>query len=176
MSREQYIWAPYYLDPLILLNDDLADRLYGRIDKVGRKTTGDPRVWVFLMRNMYGVLQGEDAGAAGKTRKRNKSPDDILSLSGASIKKWAFAFNTAVKSQVSAESFRYPRKLDKEEPAASWSPPLVLITSPITRRKIERYFKTDFEVTNRILRKMDEFRSDVKSIYDSDPDLQLTAE
>jgi hypothetical protein len=180
VSRESYIRPPYNLDPFIPLDPNLADRLYGRITKIGR---GGSRAtpWVFLMKAMYGVLVGETTKSGGTAgARRPKTTADVKQISDPTIRHWAYAFNTAIESQHKAGSFRPPRSVDKSQSPDSWKPPLVLTGS---QRQKDNWLKwtgasgksgdnVTLAITNRILSVMEKYREGVKADVDRNPALQ----
>lgn len=125
-GKEQYTYAPYNLDPFLILDDTLARRLYGwepALKDISRITP-----WVLLAKNMYGVLvgeavrQGQDAGS-----RRPKVVGDVKRIGGVSLRNWAYAFNVAVKNQhKNAGYFKDPRAIDKSKPISEWEAPIRL--------------------------------------------------
>lgn len=180
-AKDAFIRPPYNLDPFIPLNDELADRLYGRVTDLANAHRPSP--WVLLMRNMYGVLVGEakkQGHPAGSRRPKN--PEEIKPLGNANIRNWAMAFNIAVKTQhEDAGYFKRPKNIDKTKDISLWEPPLQLnfgSASPGKPPLVERWRElttgNSRHITAKILRIMEEFRLNVAKQIKDDPDYAVT--
>ena len=181
MSREAFIRAPLFLDPFIPLDDALADRLYGRVVKLGQGVTMRRNaVWILLARNMYSVLVGEtqQQGLNTAMPRKPKKPSEVRSLSGASLRNWAKAFNIAVLTQYKADKFKKPRPIDTKIEQSSWEPPIQVRSGRALEASWNKYV-IDPEgrlLTGAILKRFEEFRLAVAADLRISPTLQLNAD
>ena len=126
------------------------------------------------MRNMYGVLVGEELAKGNKIyKKRPKSREDVEPLQNATVKQWALAFNIAVKTQTEAGFFHRPVRIDTSESPDAWPTPITLRSSDKFKEKWNRYTIVERDITNAILSKMEAFRQAVRDDFLRDPGLQL---
>jgi len=201
-TRRQFIHPPFNLDPLLLLDDALADQLYDRVESL--QEASGPNVWVLLMRAMYRILSGLQNRAGGeKIDRRSKVPESVKGISNASLELWAQGFNYAVASLTgttrkktptgrgatakagrrgrtkrsgqkrTVPQFNPPKAVDKTLPPSSWRPPISINRADGGGvAAYNRYVGDEGELTEKMLNEMTDFRARVVKMFEEIPELQ----